>query len=117
MVQIEDWVLELDGKEIKAQIWDTVGQERFRSVTSTYYRGAVGALLVCDITQKTTFDSVNRWLDELNTPGLSGGNLENVEAPRNQANGSDFRANVTHGATDTAARSQPFQDQSIALSF
>ncbi|KAL8514125.1 hypothetical protein ACS0TY_013305 [Phlomoides rotata] len=37
----------------------------------------------------------------LGAPGLSGGNLENVEAPRNQAKGSDFRADVAHGATDT----------------
>ncbi|KAL8478178.1 hypothetical protein ACS0TY_030169 [Phlomoides rotata] len=92
MVEFQTQVLELDGKEIKAQIWDTAGQEHFRSVTSAYYCGAVGALLVYDITRKTTFDSVNRWLDELNTPGLSGGNLENVEAPGNQAKGSDFRA-------------------------
>ncbi|KAL8525089.1 hypothetical protein ACS0TY_014629 [Phlomoides rotata] len=75
MVEFQTHVLELDGKEIKAHIWDTAGQERFRSVTSAYYRGAVGALLVYDITRKTTFDSVNRWLNELNTPGLSGGNL------------------------------------------
>ncbi|KAL8496861.1 hypothetical protein ACS0TY_013304 [Phlomoides rotata] len=67
MVEFQTHVLELDGKEIKAQIWDTAGQERFRSVTSAYYRGAVGALLVYDITRKTTFDSVNRWLDELNS--------------------------------------------------
>ncbi|KAL8456375.1 hypothetical protein ACS0TY_034547 [Phlomoides rotata] len=67
MVEFQTHVLELDGKEIKAQIWDTADQERFRSVTSAYYCGAVGALIVYDITQKTTFDSVNRWLDELNS--------------------------------------------------
>ncbi|KAL8525980.1 hypothetical protein ACS0TY_015270 [Phlomoides rotata] len=66
-VEFQTQVLQLDGKEIKAQIWDTAGQERFRAVTSAYYRGAVGALLVYDITRKTTFHSVNRWLDELNT--------------------------------------------------
>ncbi|KAL4192833.1 hypothetical protein AMTRI_Chr06g173990 [Amborella trichopoda] len=53
--------------EIKAQIWDTAGQERFRTVTSPYYRGAVGAFIVYDITRRTTFDSVRRWLDELAT--------------------------------------------------
>ncbi|KAL8474206.1 hypothetical protein ACS0TY_030866 [Phlomoides rotata] len=66
MVEFQTHLLEHDGKEIKAQIWDTAGQEHFRSVTSAHYCGAVGALLVCDITRKTTFDSVNRWLDELN---------------------------------------------------
>lgn len=50
---------------MKAQIWDTAGQERYRAITNAYYRGAVGALLVYDITKKQTFDNVNRWLREL----------------------------------------------------
>eukprot|EP00657_Telonema_sp_P-1_P009490 TRINITY_DN3716_c0_g1_i2.p1 TRINITY_DN3716_c0_g1~~TRINITY_DN3716_c0_g1_i2.p1 ORF type:complete len:158 (-),score=27.09 TRINITY_DN3716_c0_g1_i2:257-730(-) len=51
---------------IKAQIWDTAGQERYRAITSAYYRGAVGALLVYDITKHTTFDDVRTiWLEEL----------------------------------------------------
>ncbi|XP_047955353.1 ras-related protein RABA5b-like [Salvia hispanica] len=66
-VEFQTQVLEVDGKEVKAQVWDTAGQERFRAVTSAYYRGAVGALVVYDITRRTTFDSVKRWLDELNT--------------------------------------------------
>ncbi|CAA0826595.1 Ras-related protein RABA5b [Striga hermonthica] len=66
-VEFQTQVVELDGKEIKAQVWDTAGQERFRAVTSAYYRGAVGALVVYDITRKATFESVQRWLDELNT--------------------------------------------------
>jgi Ras-related protein Rab-11A len=41
-----------DGKVIKAQIWDTAGQERYRAITSAYYRGAVGALLVFDISKR-----------------------------------------------------------------
>lgn len=43
--------IQVDGKTIKAQIWDTAGQERYRAITSAYYRGAVGALLVYDITK------------------------------------------------------------------
>ena len=43
---------QVDGKTIKAQIWDTAGQERYRAITSAYYRGAVGALLVYDITKQ-----------------------------------------------------------------
>jgi len=50
---------------VKAQIWDTAGQERYRAITSAYYRGAVGALLVYDITKRQTFDNVQRWLREL----------------------------------------------------
>jgi len=56
---------QVEGKTIKAQIWDTAGQERYRAITSAYYRGAVGALLVYDITKHVTFDNVERWLKEL----------------------------------------------------
>lgn len=57
--------IEYDGKRIKAQIWDTAGQERYRAITSAYYRGAVGALLVYDLSKRLTYDNVSRWLKEL----------------------------------------------------
>mmetsp|Transcript_9921 Transcript_9921/g.17024 ORF Transcript_9921/g.17024 Transcript_9921/m.17024 type:complete len:216 (-) Transcript_9921:364-1011(-) len=57
--------IQVDGKTIKAQIWDTAGQERYRAITSAYYRGAVGALLVYDITKPMTYENVERWLKEL----------------------------------------------------
>ncbi|MCO5560602.1 hypothetical protein L7F22_014218 [Adiantum nelumboides] len=64
-VEFQTQSLKIDGREVQAQLWDTAGQERFRAVTSAYYRGAVGALIVYDITRKLTFDNVVRWLDEL----------------------------------------------------
>nr|XP_027124683.1 ras-related protein RABA5a-like [Coffea arabica] len=66
-VEFQTQKVEINGKEVKAQIWDTVGQERFRAVTSAYYRGAVGALLVYDISRRQTFDSIGRWLNELHS--------------------------------------------------
>ncbi|XP_009416427.1 ras-related protein Rab11D isoform X3 [Musa acuminata AAA Group] len=57
--------ISVDGKVLKAQIWDTAGQERYRAITSAYYRGAVGALLVYDVTRRATFENVSRWLREL----------------------------------------------------
>ncbi|KAN0035994.1 hypothetical protein ACTA71_005292 [Dictyostelium dimigraforme] len=57
--------IEIDNKIITAQCWDTAGQERFRAVTSGYYRGAVGAMIVYDITSKISFKNVTRWLNEL----------------------------------------------------
>eukprot|EP00252_Welwitschia_mirabilis_P006967 TRINITY_DN1793_c0_g3_i1.p1 TRINITY_DN1793_c0_g3~~TRINITY_DN1793_c0_g3_i1.p1 ORF type:complete len:218 (+),score=43.51 TRINITY_DN1793_c0_g3_i1:202-855(+) len=57
--------IKVDDKVIKAQIWDTAGQERYRAITSAYYRGAVGALLVYDVTRHVTFENVERWLKEL----------------------------------------------------
>ncbi|THU58704.1 hypothetical protein C4D60_Mb03t17220 [Musa balbisiana] len=55
----------VETKVLKAQIWDTAGQERYRAITSAYYRGAVGALLVYDVTRRPTFENVSRWLKEL----------------------------------------------------
>ena len=57
--------IQVEGKKVKAQIWDTAGQERDRAITSADYRGAVGALLVYDITKHHTFENVSRWLNEL----------------------------------------------------
>lgn len=57
--------VQIDGKTIKAQIWDTAGQERYRAITSAYYRGAVGALLVYDITSFESFNNARKWLTEL----------------------------------------------------
>ena len=54
----------IDSRQIKLQIWDTAGQESFRSITRSYYRGAAGALLVYDITRRDTFNHLARWLEE-----------------------------------------------------
>ncbi|KAJ0961730.1 hypothetical protein J5N97_000049 [Dioscorea zingiberensis] len=64
-VEFQTRTLAIDHKTVKAQIWDTAGQERYRAVTSAYYRGAVGAMLVYDITKRQSFDHVARWLEEL----------------------------------------------------
>ncbi|XP_030608463.1 ras-related protein Rab-12 [Archocentrus centrarchus] len=54
--------VELRGKKIRLQIWDTAGQERFNSITSAYYRGAKGIVLVYDITKQETFDDLPKWM-------------------------------------------------------
>ncbi|KAK6121230.1 hypothetical protein DH2020_045004 [Rehmannia glutinosa] len=64
-VEFATRTLQVEGRTVKAQIWDTAGQERYRAITSAYYRGALGALLVYDVTKPTTFDNVSRWLKEL----------------------------------------------------
>ncbi|XP_076903669.1 ras-related protein Rab11C-like [Bidens hawaiensis] len=64
-VEFATRTLQVEGKTVKAQIWDTAGQERYRAITSAYYRGAVGAFLVYDITKKQSFENVTRWLREL----------------------------------------------------
>jgi len=54
--------IELDGKKVKLQIWDTAGQERFRTITTAYYRGAMGIMLVYDITNTKSFDNIKNWI-------------------------------------------------------
>ena len=55
----------IEGHQIKAQIWDTAGQERYKAITSAYYKGAKGAFVVYDITRKQSFDSVDKWINDL----------------------------------------------------
>ncbi|PPD98787.1 hypothetical protein GOBAR_DD04219 [Gossypium barbadense] len=54
--------IELDGKRVKLQIWDTAGQERFRTITTAYYRGAMGILLVYDVTDESSFNNIRNWI-------------------------------------------------------
>ncbi|ALC44635.1 Rab8 [Drosophila busckii] len=54
--------IELDNKKIKLQIWDTAGQERFRTITTAYYRGAMGIMLVYDITLEKSFENIKNWI-------------------------------------------------------
>ncbi|GAB4821918.1 hypothetical protein N2152v2_008964 [Parachlorella kessleri] len=64
-VEFATKTLTLEGQVVKAQIWDTAGQERYSSITRAFYRGAVGAMLVYDVTRRSTFESVKRWLSSL----------------------------------------------------
>merc|ERR1712187_446383 len=57
-------LINIDNKQIKLQIWDTAGQESFRSITRSDYRGAIGALLVYDISRRDTFNHLTKWLEE-----------------------------------------------------
>ncbi|XP_033216746.1 ras-related protein Rab-43-like [Belonocnema kinseyi] len=55
----------VDGKKVKLQIWDTAGQERFRTITQSYYRSANGVIVVYDITKRSTFLNLQRWVEEV----------------------------------------------------
>ncbi|CAJ2660828.1 unnamed protein product [Trifolium pratense] len=57
--------IELDGKQIKLQIWDTAGQEKFRTITTAYYRGAMGVLLVYDVTDESSFNNISNWISSI----------------------------------------------------
>ena len=64
-VEFATKTIQSSGKIIKAQIWDTTGQERYRAFTSAFYRGAAGALIVYDISKRDTFENLERRLEEL----------------------------------------------------
>ena len=56
----------VDNKKVKLQLWDTAGHERFRTITTSYYRGAHGIATVFDLTDRQTFEHVEKWLEEIN---------------------------------------------------
>ena len=58
--------VQLDGgKIVKVQIWDTAGQDRFRSITKNYYKGAHGIILIYDVTSRKTFENVKNWVEQI----------------------------------------------------
>jgi len=64
-VQFSSKTLTINNEIVKVQVWDTAGQDKYRAITSNYYRGAHGALLVYDITRLDTFKRLDAWLKEL----------------------------------------------------
>jgi Ras-related protein Rab-2A len=62
-------IVNIENKSIHLQIWDTAGQESFRSITRGYYRGAAAALLAFDITRRESFLSLTKWLEETKNNG------------------------------------------------
>ena len=68
-VEFGSKLFDLNGHKIKAQIWDTAGQEKYKSITGAYFKGSKGALIVYDITQKNTFESLEKWVNDLKSAG------------------------------------------------
>lgn len=57
--------IEIDGKKLKMQIWDTAGQERFKTITQTYYKGAMGIILTYSIAEAETFRNIENWMKQI----------------------------------------------------
>ena len=64
-VEFGSKLFKIDNHNIKAQIWDTAGQEKYKAITGAYYKGSKGAFVVYDITRKETFDATDRWINDL----------------------------------------------------
>ena len=58
-------IMTVGKKRCKMQLWDTAGQERFQTITASYYKGAAGALLVYDASNRSTFQSVTNWVKQI----------------------------------------------------
>ncbi|XP_022140351.1 ras-related protein RABA1f-like [Momordica charantia] len=104
--------IRVDDKIVKAQIWDTAGQERYRAITSAYYRGAVGALIVYDVTRHVTFENVERWLKELR--GHTDQNIV-IMLVGNKADLRHLRAVSTEDAQAFAERERTYFMETSAL--
>lgn len=61
-IDFKQKLISLDGVPVKLQIWDTAGQERFRTLTTAYYRGAMGILLMYDVTNLESYNNLSYWL-------------------------------------------------------
>ena len=62
----------IENVTIKLQIWDTAGEERYRSITSAYYKGSKGCFIVYDITNPQSFDDLMKWYEEIKRSGDKG---------------------------------------------
>lgn len=63
-VEFGSRTIDVAGRQVKLQCWDTAGQDRFRSIVRCYYRGTAGALLVYDITRRASFEHISQWVTE-----------------------------------------------------
>ena len=64
-VEFGSKLFKIENHNIKAQIWDTAGQEKYKAITGAYYKGSKGAFIVYDITRKDTFESADKWINDL----------------------------------------------------
>jgi len=57
--------IEVEGKRVKVQIWDTAGQDRFKTITQTYYRGAMGIILAYAVNDRESFQNIENWMKQI----------------------------------------------------
>lgn len=105
-IQVKD----ADQKKMKLSLWDTAGQETYKSITRSYFRGASGALLVFDITRRSSFDSVTGWLNDLRQIAEEGivvilvGNKADLASQSTDIEGGNKRAVTKEEAEDWCRR-------------
>ena len=113
-VEFGSRLMRVNGTDIKLQIWDTAGQESFRSITRSYYRGAACALLVYDVTRRETFTHLENWLED----AIENGNSEMTIALVGNKSDLDQKRNVSYeeGERFAKAHNLVFIETSAKLS-
>ncbi|XP_060777423.1 ras-related protein Rab-13 isoform X2 [Neoarius graeffei] len=116
--------IEVEGKKVKLQVWDTAGQERFKTITTAYYRGAMGIILVYDITDEKSFENIQNWMKSIKENASAGvsrmllGNKCDIEAKRKVSKEMGEKLAKDHGIRffETSAKSSINVEESfIAL--
>nr|XP_057940850.1 protein ENTREP3 isoform X2 [Doryrhamphus excisus] len=105
--------IDVDGKKVKLQVWDTAGQERFKTITTAYYRGAMGIILVYDITDDKSFENIQNWMKSIKENASAGvsrmllGNKCDIEAKRKVTKETGEKLAKDHGIRffETSAKS------------
>eukprot|EP01111_Echinosteliopsis_oligospora_P014462 TRINITY_DN5453_c2_g1_i1.p1 TRINITY_DN5453_c2_g1~~TRINITY_DN5453_c2_g1_i1.p1 ORF type:complete len:243 (-),score=96.20 TRINITY_DN5453_c2_g1_i1:133-861(-) len=114
--------IEIDGKIVKVQVWDTTGQERFRTITSSYYRGAHGILIVYDVADHVSFSNTRQWLGEINRYACESvakilvGNKVDDEEKRvvSSSSGKEFADSLNIPFIETSAKSNHNVDEAFS---
>ncbi|XP_006177259.1 ras-related protein Rab-13 isoform X1 [Camelus dromedarius] len=114
--------VDIDGKKIKLQVWDTAGQERFKTITTAYYRGAMGIILVYDITDEKSFENIQNWMKSIKENASAGverlllGNKCDMEAKRKVQKEQANKLAQEHGIRffETSAKSSMNVDEAFS---
>ncbi|XP_028833540.1 ras-related protein Rab-13-like isoform X1 [Denticeps clupeoides] len=115
--------IDVDGKKVKLQIWDTAGQERFKTITTAYYRGAMGIILVYDITDEKSFENIQNWMKSIKENASAGvsrmllGNKCDIETKRKVPKEVGVKLAKDHGISffETSAKSSICVEESFFL--
>jgi Ras-related protein Rab-1A len=121
--------MEVNGKQVKLQIWDTAGTERFQSITANYYHGSHAIAIVYDITNRQSFENLRRWtadVDRLGNPDVCKiviGNKADLEDKRavRRDEGQAFADNLGVPFLETSAKTsfnvrEMFNQMCLAIS-
>uniref|UniRef100_A0A4W5KQ48 small monomeric GTPase n=1 Tax=Hucho hucho TaxID=62062 RepID=A0A4W5KQ48_9TELE len=113
--------IDVEGKKVKLQVWDTAGQERFKTITTAYYRGAMGIILVYDITDEKSYENIQNWMKSIKenaSVGVSRMLLANkcdIEAKRKVSKETGEKLAKDHGIRffETSAKASINVDESF----